>query len=339
MATKICPICNILNPVEASFCRHCGYSFSEESKRGTSIAPKIKDFLIAESFYTIGSVINLMWEVENYTSITLNGELVTNREYCEILVEGDMTLDLIAENDYARDLKTIRLEPKPKPRIVRFDCDRHQIKEGEEIKIRWDYRYTDVAIIKSNLTNKKIHLAGKRSCRYIPKVGEVLTLICQSKDPRVYEEKELELTIIDDVSIVSFSASSCNIIESTPVTLYWEVRNAESLILYPDGINVLGKSSVVVHPARSTEYRLEAANSLSRKFELIAIGVKPLPKLHYSMPDCSSILTLPTLNMDFSILSSNIEEINIDRWMMSPLTAQRENRIVQFLKKLVNKYI
>ena len=336
MATKICPICNILNPVEASFCRHCGYSFSEESKRGTILAPKIKEVLIAESFYTIGSVINLMWEVENYTSITLNGELVTNREYCEILVEGDMTLDLIAENDYARDLKTIRLEPKPKPRIVRFDCDRHNIKEGDEIKITWDYRNTDIAIVKSNLSKEEIHLASKRTVKYKPKAGEVLTLVCYSKDKKVYEERELDLTIIDNVAIDIFEASSDSIIESTPITLSWSVRNAQSLILYPDAINVLGKSSIVVYPQKSTVYRLEASNSLSKITEFLAIGVKPLPRFNYMMPDCSAILNIPSLNINLSKFTANISEINIDKWMMNPLSAKKELKLIASLRKLYN---
>lgn len=338
MATKICPKCKIENPIEASFCRHCGYTFTEESKNGTSLTPKIKEFLVVESFYTVGSVINLMWDVENYTSITLNGELVTNRDSSEILVEGDMTLDLIATNDYAQDLKRIRITPSLKPKIIRFDCDRHNIKEGDEIKITWDYRNTDIAIIKSNLSKEEIHLALKRTIKYKPKVGEVLTLVCYSKDPKVFEERELELTIIDNVVIDSFTTSSNNIIESTPVTLSWSVRNAHSLILYPEGINVLDRSSIVVYPKRSTQYRLEASNSLSTKTEIVAVGVKPLPKFEYSMPDCSSILKMPSINLDLSKLTSNIDEINIDKWMLSPSSAKKENKIITYIKRIFNQF-
>lgn len=338
MTNKICPRCKTENPLAASFCRHCGYSFPEESKEGTSLAPKINEFLVVEEeFYTIGSVINLMWEVDNFSSLTLNGESITNHDSYEYVVTGDAVLELIATNDYAQDSRKIKISPNPKPKIIRFECDKHKIKEGDEIKITWDYKHTDIAIIKSNLSKEEIHLALKKTIKYKPIVGEILTLVCQSKDPKVIVEKQLELIIIDDVSIDSFQASNCRVIESMPVTLSWEVRNAESLMLYPDGINVLGKSSVVVHPSRSTEYRLEATNSLSHKVELLAIGVKPLPKLNYSMPDCSSILNLPKLNLDLSALTNNIDEINIDKWMLSPMTAKKENKLLKSIKNILNK--
>lgn len=339
MVTKKCPKCNIENPIEASFCRHCGNSFTEESKHGINLRPRIKDFLIVESFYTIGSVINLMWDVENYTSITLNDELVTNHDSCEFLVEGDTTLDLIAFNDFARDLKRIRLVPSPKPRIIRFDCDRHNVKEGDEIKITWDFRNTDIAIIKSNMSNDEIHLALKRTVKYRPKAGEVLTLVCYSKDPKVFEERDLDLMVIESVAIDSFSSTKYNIIESTPVTLSWSVRNAQSLILYPDGISVLGKTSIVVYPKPSTQYRLEASNALSTKTEYLAIGVKPLPKFKYNMPDCSSILKITNINLNLARLISNINEINIDKWMMSPLSARKENKFILRFKRFCNYFL
>ena len=93
MKNKICPKCKIENPLAASFCRHCGHSFSEESKKGSELSPKINEFLILESFYTIGSVINLMWEVDNYTKITLNGEDVTNHDSYEFIVNGDAVIE------------------------------------------------------------------------------------------------------------------------------------------------------------------------------------------------------------------------------------------------------
>lgn len=335
MRSKRCSICKTENPIAARFCRHCGHPFSEESKKGVELAPKIKDFIVIEDFYTIGSVVNLIWDVENYTSVSLNGECVTNRDSFEYIISGDATLELIATNDYAQDIRRLKISPNPKPKILRFEANRRKIKEGDEIKIYWEYKNTDIAIIRSNLKREEIHLIAKRTILYRPKVNEILTLVCYSRDKKVYVEQDLELTILDTVAIDFFSASSLCVIESMPITLRWNVRNADSLILYPEGLNVLGKSSITVQPTRSTVYRLVAANELSENTEMLAVGVKPLPKLNYSMPDCSTILNFPSIKLDMSDMISNIDEIRIDKWMMSPNTARRESKIMKFLHRIL----
>lgn len=339
MRNKRCSICKTENPIAAGFCRHCGHPFSEESKKGVELVPKIKDFIIVEDFYTIGSVVNLIWDVENYTSLTLNGELVTNHDSSEYNVSGDATLELIASNDYAQDIRRLKISPNPRPKILRFEANRQKIKEGEEIKIYWEYKNTDTAIIKSNIKREEIHLIAKRTILYRPKVNEVLTLVCYSRDKKVYVEQDLELTILDIVAIDDFFASSLCVIESMPIVLRWNVRNADSLILYPERLNVLGKNSITVRPARSTVYRLVAANEFSETTEMLTVGVKPLPVLNYSMPNNFTILNIPSIKLDMSDLISNIDEIRIDKWMMYPSTARRESKIKKLLYRILRKYV
>lgn len=334
MIDKICPKCAIANPLAANFCRSCGYEFSEESKAGKDLSPIINEFIVVEDYYTTGSIINLMWDAENFTSITLNGENVTNRDSYEYDVKGDATIDLVASNDYSQTLKRIRILPNPRPKIIRFDCDKHKVRKNTEIKITWEYKYTDIAVIKSNLNDKEIHLSAKRVIKYEPQMGEILTIVCYSRDSSVYVEQQLDLEVLDNVYIDNFCANKNSIIESSPVTLSWNARNEESLILYPNNIDVHGKKSIVVYPTRSTEYRLEARNTISTQSEIIAVNVKPLPRLNYTLPDFTSILKISSFKLDMSQLQANIKEIDIDRWMISPLGERRQT----FFSKLFHKF-
>ena len=100
MSIKKCPKCGRENPIAANFCRHCGYKFSEASKQGNVLQPIIKDLVVMTDTYTIGSFVDIMWDVTNATHISLNGMNVTNHDSYEYEVKGDEDLMLIASNDY-----------------------------------------------------------------------------------------------------------------------------------------------------------------------------------------------------------------------------------------------
>lgn len=89
------------------FCRHCGYKFSEASKQGNVLQPIIKDLVVMTDTYTIGSFVDIMWDVTNATHISLNGMNVTNHDSYEYEVKGDEDLMLIASNDYMRAKRSL----------------------------------------------------------------------------------------------------------------------------------------------------------------------------------------------------------------------------------------
>lgn len=87
MSIKKCPKCGRENPIAANFCRHCGYKFSEASKQGNVLQPIIKDLVVMTDTYTIGSFVDIMWDVTNATHISLNGMNVTNHDSYEYEVK------------------------------------------------------------------------------------------------------------------------------------------------------------------------------------------------------------------------------------------------------------
>ncbi len=335
MTNKICPKCNSENPLAANFCRLCGYNFPEDSRVGVSLRPTIKALIVVDSNYTIGSVISIMWEVDNATTITINGDNVTNSDSYEYLVQGDDNLEFIASNDYGDEKKKVSIIPLPAPRIISFSSNRTKIKAGERIKLSWNIRHTETARLRTSLSSKEIPLIGRKKLDYVPKVGEILTLVCYAIDKKVEVTQDLEIDIIESVTIDSFSSNQYEIIESMPIKLTWRVRNATSVIILPNNIDVTDKDSIILHPYRSTEYQLKASNEISSTTEIVSVKVKPLPKLTFSMPDCSSLLKFPVINLDFSKLVSNITEINIDKWVMSPLSSNENNSIFHKIKRII----
>lgn len=338
MSTKKCPKCGRENPIVANFCRHCGYKFSEASKQGSVMQPIVKDLAVKTDSYTIGSFIDIMWDVENATHISLNGVNVTNHDSYEYEVKGDEDLLLVASNDYMQVLKVLKISPLPLPNIVKLTTSRKRIKVGEKIDIHIDYKNSKRAFLQSNLS-KKIDVSTKKVVKVSPKSGELYTLICYSADPKVSVTKDLDLIVIDDVQIEAFTSDKSRTIESVPIILSWKVRNAQTIVLYPDGIDVTGKNLIELRPSRNITYRLEATNGLSVKSEMLSISVTPIPKLIYKMPELPSFGNIAFGDLNMKEMLTNIHEIDIDEWLKSPLETTKFSvfrRIKKYLKSLIS---
>lgn len=337
MASKNCPHCNTQNPTGASFCRFCGSPFSEDSKEGQGLRPNIIDCVVMTGFYTVGSTIEIMWTVENATEVYINNEPVGHLEKYDYYVEKATTIDFLVENEYGRDLRKIRIEPRPAPRINKLEVSKKRIKEGESVKITFDYSNTERAFLESNLS-KEINLSCKKKVEVTPKAGERYSIVCYSKDPRVRISQDLDLQVIEAVEIENFTADHNSIIESTPIVLRWKVNNASSIFLTPGDIDLTGKDSITLHPARNIEYSLHASNELSSQTETISVCVRPLPKMEYTIPDMSKLLNLPSINLNMSMLTNNITEVNIDKWMATPLNAKKRNVFGRIVHGLINRF-
>lgn len=333
MNIKKCPKCGRENPIAANFCRHCGYKFSEASKQGNLIQPIINDLVVMTATYTIGSFVDIMWDVANATYISLNGVNVTNHDSYEYEVKGDEDLVLVASNDYMQIQRVVKLSPIPLPKIVKFVPSRRKIREGEKIDLHIDYKNSKRAFLLSNLS-EKIDVSTRKVINVTPKSGEIYTLICYSIDPKVSVTKDLDLTVVNDIYFEDFSSDKSRTMESVPITLSWKVRNAQNLILYPDGIDVTGRTSIELRPSRTTTYRLEATNGLNIKSEMLSISVTPIPKLNYKMPEFPSFRNIRLDKLGMKEMVANIHEIDIDEWLKAPLEATNES-----IFKRVRKYL
>lgn len=337
MSIKKCPKCGRENPIVANFCRHCGYKFPEASKQGSVMQPIVKDLVVMTDSYTIGSFVDIMWDVENATHISLNGINVTNHDSYEYKVKGDEDLMLVASNDYMQAKKVIKLSPLPLPNIVKFTTSRKKIKVGEKLDIHIDCKNTKRVFLVSNLSEKK-DVSTQKVIKVTPKSGELFTLICYSADPRVAVTKDLDLTVIADVHIDAFTSDKNRTMESFPIILSWKVRNAQKVVLYPDGIDVTGKTSIELRPSRNITYRLEATNGLNIKSEMLSISVTPIPKLIYKMPELPSFENIAICDLNMKEMLTNIHEIDIDEWLKSPLEATKLS-IFRRIKKCLTSII
>ena len=322
---KQCPKCKTENPDVANFCRCCRYEFPEATKKGKSASPLILYFDVLEDNYTIGSLIHFGWKVDNANIIKLNEYDITTNGTAEMTVEKAESITLTAENDYDKIARTIRLSPNPFPSIRHFSASRQIISEGQEVKLKWEFRNTTKAILAFSCG--ELDVTHKTFFKFTPRTTEEFQLRCYSCDENLFEEQNITVTVMHPVAIIEFYADKDVVVESDKVTLRWNVENADSIMIEPIMKDVTRLSSFQVSPARTTEYRLVASNLISRTEASLSVGVRALPKIDINLGDTFAKMELPSCNVDLSFMSDSIKEAQIDRWLLFPSSDTIQSRI------------
>ena len=316
--TKQCPKCHTDNPALARFCRHCRYEFPEATITVGSLSPEIKSFKIREDKYWKGSVVHIDWKVDNANIVMINDVDVTSMSDFEITVDSATTLTISAENDYDKASKSLRLSPHSLPSITSFSSSQRSISSNQEIKLKWSIRNFARAVLRYG--SEEIDVTHKDYFKHRPDKDITYTLVCFEEDERFYEEQSIDVHVMLPVKIKFFEANKDYIVESDKVVLTWDVENADSVILYPFARDISSLNKYEVAPSRTTEYRLEARNMISKEEAVVAVGVRTLPKIDVEFADAISKIELPSCNVDLSFISSSMEKSKIDEWMtITPL--------------------
>ena len=86
------------------------------------------------------------------------------------------------------------------------------------------------------------------------------------------------LPLGDPARVCSFDASSAKVLPGDPVVLSWECTGAAKVRLEPGGLELDGRSFVVVTPQESTRYRLTVTNEAGGQTRDLDITVLPTPR-------------------------------------------------------------
>lgn len=326
MDIKNCPKCNAENPIGANYCRKCRYEFPDETKDGRSLKPSISSFYITEEQYVVGSTIHLYWKCENYTGLTLSDEDVTVYDDCELLVEKAIKLNLVATNDYDQTTKTIAVKPLPLPNIRKYRSNFSNIRSGQAVKLSWHVEHSSKIELITNDFTIEVRPIDSREIRFSETQDVILRVY--SYDPKVYEDRLCHIDVLSEVEIIAAYAAPEFVVESRPVKLKWEIKNADSVMLYPQNIDVSGQSEIEVFPRRTTTYRLFASNRISQKEVSISVGVQPLPQINANLISDLESIKLPEINAVNLTADSSLGRIF--EWMLSSNEQKIENRLMRY---------
>lgn len=97
-----CPKCNTENPQEANYCRHCGEKFNN--------SPEIDSFYYV-SIPHVGDSIELSWSIKNADTAILNGQTMPLTHRYKVVVDKEMTWELVATKLGKRDSRILHIVP------------------------------------------------------------------------------------------------------------------------------------------------------------------------------------------------------------------------------------
>ena len=103
-STKICSKCNTDNPQQANYCRRCGAKFAN--------SPEIESFNYV-SVPHVGDSVELTWSIKNADTAFLNGQTMPLSHRYKVVVDKEMTLELVAAKSGKRETKRIHIVPIP----------------------------------------------------------------------------------------------------------------------------------------------------------------------------------------------------------------------------------
>lgn len=104
VSTKICSKCNTDNPQQANYCRRCGAEFEN--------SPEIESFNYV-SVPHVGDSVELTWSIKNADTAFLNGQTMPLSHRYKVVVDKEMTLELVATKSGERASKRIHIVPIP----------------------------------------------------------------------------------------------------------------------------------------------------------------------------------------------------------------------------------
>lgn len=101
---KQCPNCNSMNPTNANYCRHCGAKLDN--------SPEIESFNYVSVPHVSDSV-ELTWSIKNADTAFLNGQTMPLNHRYKVVVDKEMTFELVATKLGKRESKRIHIVPIP----------------------------------------------------------------------------------------------------------------------------------------------------------------------------------------------------------------------------------
>ena len=104
MSNKKCTLCQTNNPDEAIFCRHCGAKLDN--------SPEI-EFFNYVTVPHVGDSVELTWSIKNADNAFLNGQTKPLSHRYKVVVDKEMTLELVATRSGKRESKRIHIVPIP----------------------------------------------------------------------------------------------------------------------------------------------------------------------------------------------------------------------------------
>jgi len=284
-----CQVCQTVYTADDQGCTSCGVA-----------RPSVVHFSVRRIKSGKRAFIQLKWKAKDADEVLLDAHPYP------LPIEGELEVDdprggtfhLMARNGIGSVQATTHIQELA-PVIKRFEASDDTISLGYPLIFSWEALYADKLIIKGlgEVTERTFAEV------YLNKPGEYELIATNSSG-----SASAKVTLgLPKPEIQSFFASSYVIRPEYPITLFWEVSQAEEVILLPHEEPVTDLSKIDVIPDRTTTYTLIAKNASGEARGDITLEL-PEPVIHHFGGDSFSDQGEP-INLEWAV--SNAYEVQI----------------------------
>jgi len=240
--------------------------------------PIIKYFEAGCNYVISGDKITLNWKTINSAVTwikTASKKVIVTENSSEITLDEDGDLELIAENESGRASAKLKIDVLAKPKLNNFRTSNKTVLIGKPFYINWELENYTSAIIHYGDTS--LNVSDIQKLELIAVESEKIELEIYSLNNLKVIKKEIYVKVIHPVEIITFNASKNYTIQTKPVILYWDVKNAEEIIITPINKTVSAKGELSVKPSTKTIYKISASNELTSESIELEIDVFSIP--------------------------------------------------------------
>ena len=245
-------------------------------------APEILSFECVNGYQIYkGDDIELTWNVDNATFITINGKNVTDFKKFKFKADKICEFELKVSNGLKESKKSIVLDVIDTP-VIKFKASSTKLRKGKDKNVRFTWSTKNAYSTSLQIGNSSITVPneGERIVEF-DKETEVKLLVTGLDQKRIFSK--LQRINIFTESNVEFSSDKQYSMPGVPIRLTWDVSHAKKVHLMGFG-DVKPQDSIVVEPTSTTIYKLKVDDAFGQKEYSIKIQMLPLPQIKINVP-------------------------------------------------------
>lgn len=274
--------------------------------------PEIHDFSSNKTTRESNAPILLSWNISNAFKIVLqpNGTDITKLKALEVFPVKNTIYTLEAYSCFgAKAIKKIEVKTsKQPPEIIRFESDVSMALKQPTVTLKWEVNKADNIILQPGNYN----VTGHNSKDVEVFRDTVFTLEAESLFG-VTVEKKINIAVSKiPADILSFTASSSMRTDESLIELRWDVKNAEKVQLFPEGIEIPLTGSKWVDPRLDTVYKIVATTLFGvESQESIKILVSKKPPVINALQITPSLREHENRSLQISWETENAEKVEL----------------------------
>jgi hypothetical protein len=240
--------------------------------------PEIVDFHSDKPRALVGSMIFVEWNVKNARRIEITGLEgfipSVGRKLVALPTTGRVAL--LATNETGDSYEDLIIAILP-PCDINFRARSETILLGGSTEISWEIKNAHSARLQTSTALLEIPLKGSKLVS--PTDHQNYRLLVTELDFETVTEEDIEITVIQPISIRQFKPEYSFVQKRQSTYLSWIVDNSTELTILPNLIDVTGLDKYEVNPNDTTIYTLTAKNALhsASKTCQIEVGSAPTP--------------------------------------------------------------